>query len=446
MMATAHRPPCVSAPFRSEQKHMTSTPRPARQSAIVIGGGIVGVTTAHALQSRGFQVTLVERNLDVATFASRANAGLISVGCSQPWNAPSVPLTVMKTLGRPDSPYLFRAAAFPAIIPWATRFLMRCRSASYEASSRASAELMAYSLARFQSLNSEVELAFDRQQNGVLKYFESRAAFDQEVSQTRRMAGGAYDFQVLDAAAMVELEPTLAPHRSRIAGGLYFPDDESGDAHAFAQALVARFQALGGIVRTGVTVTRMHRQGDRLTGLETSAGDLVADHYILCAGALAAQLGRQVKLALPVYPVKGYSVTVETDGDIPLPRVPFLDWGRKICVTRFGNRIRAAGTAEFCGIDTKLTPSRLDHLHRNLIELFPALESTGRVARWAGLRPVTPDGLPILGASSIGNLFLNVGHGPQGWGLSCGSAEIVADVVSGRPTDLSLEPFGFHRI
>lgn len=421
-----------------------SSSRPNGQTVIVIGGGIVGVTTADALQTRGFQVTLIERNAEVAEFASRANAGLVSVGCSQPWNAPSVPLTVLKTLGRADSPYLFRTAAFPAITPWAARFLLRCRAATYDASCRASTELMAYSLDRFRQLDQEADLAFDRQRNGVLKYFENREALDKEVAQTERQAGGP-DYRVLDAQGMVNLEPTLAPHQSRIAGGLYFPDDESGDANAFARALAKRFLSLGGVVRTGVTVERLHRRDDRLTGIETDAGEFVADHYVLCAGALAARFGRQAGIRLPVYPVKGYSVTIETNGDVPLPRVPFLDWGRKICVTRFGNRIRAAGTAEFCGIDTTLTASRLDPLHRYLLKLFPDLGSSDRVTPWAGLRPVTPDGLPILGASPVGNLFLNVGHGPQGWGLSCGTAAIVADVVSGRPTDLALGPYAYAR-
>lgn len=422
----------------------SSEPSAAR-TALVLGGGIVGVTTAYFLIKRGFQVTLIEQNPDVGDMTSKANAGLVSAGCSQPWNAPNIPLTVLKTLGRSDSPYAIRLKAFPGIIPWGIRFMLQCRASAYAASCRTSVELVEYSLSQLRELVANETFDYDRQQNGVLKYFEDAGALAQDTRNTEALAEAGLAFQPLSRDETIALEPTLGRHYSRVAGGLYFPHDESGDSSRFAKALAEICRRMGTRILTDTRIDKVHTGAGRITGVTTSRGDLTADSYVLCTGARAADFGAMLNLNLPVYPVKGYSVTIDTDGDIELPQVPFLDWGRKICVTRFGNRIRAAGTAEFIGHDTSPTPSRLEHLHRNLVELFPALEGSTEVRNWAGLRPVTPDGLPILGESPIDNLFLNVGHGPQGWGLSCGCAAVVADVVSGAQPGIKLNGLTYNR-
>ncbi|RYE01857.1 MAG: FAD-dependent oxidoreductase [Sphingomonadales bacterium] len=434
--------------YMTEQKSApqgAARPAPPKGKILVLGGGIVGVTTAYSLLCRGFDVTLIERNSDVAEATSRANAGLVSVGGSQPWNAPNVPLTVLKTLGRADSPYLFRLRAFPAVIPWGLRFLMHCRTATYDRSCRASAELVTYSLDRFGALVDREGLRFDRQQNGVLKYFQDAGALAADHRSTAKLADAGLDFRQLSRDETVALEPTLAPQADRIAGGLYFPKDESGDASAFAKALAERCRALGATILTNTTISAIESSNGRISAVMTDRGALTADHYVLCAGPAAALLARPLGLNLPIYPAKGYSVTIETNGSIALPKVPFLDWGRKVCVTRFGNRIRATGYAEFGGYDLSLTPSRIQTLHRSLIELFPALEGATSIHEWAGLRPITPDGLPILGQSPIENLFLNVGHGPQGWGLSAGCAAILADVITGRSPDVPIGSFAYSR-
>lgn len=414
-------------------------------TVLVLGGGIVGVTTAYYLQKRGFQVTLIEKNSEVGDGTSRANAGLVSVGCSQPWNSPAVPLTVLKTWGRRDSPYLFRAAAFPSIIPWALRFLLNCGASTYLKSSISSVELVGYSLDQYKATSNETGISFDRQQNGVLKYFQDSSAVSREQRDAEVLAPYGMEYQMMDARQIVDLEPALAPHRGRIAGGLYFNHDESGDSKAFSMSLANVCRAAGVRFKTGTTVRSFEMEAGQVSAVVTDRGNFSADKYIFCLGAMSAQFGRMLKLNLPVYPVKGYSVTIDTDGTLSLPNVPFLDWGRKICVTRFGDRIRAAGTAEFCGYDTKPTPERWRGLHANLIELFPTLAEINDVTPWAGLRPVTPDGMPILGKSPVENVFLNVGHGPQGWGLSCGSAAIVADVVAGCQPDLDISAFNYAR-
>lgn len=417
----------------------------APATVLVLGGGIVGVTTAYYLQSRGFQVTLIEKNAELGDGTSRANAGLVSVGCSQPWNSPAVPMTVLKTWGRKDSPYLFRASAFPAIIPWAIRFLLNCRSDTYLKSSISSVELVGYSLDQYKATSDQTGISFDRQQNGVLKYFQDPAAVRREQRDAEVLAPYGMEYRMMNSQQIVDLEPALAPHRDRIAGGLYFSRDESGDSKAFSVTLAERCRSAGVRFATGTTIKSFALEKGQVRSVVTDRGNFSADKYVLCLGAESARFGQMLKLKLPVYPVKGYSVTIATDGSLSLPKVPFLDWGRKICVTRFGDRIRAAGTAEFCGHDTTPTPARWCGLHNNLIELFPALAEIKDVTPWAGLRPVTPDGMPILGKSPIENVFLNVGHGPQGWGLSCGSAAVVADIVAGRKPEIDVSMFDYAR-
>jgi D-amino-acid dehydrogenase len=431
---------------------MLTTPSPASAASsrtsrvMVLGGGIVGVTTAYYLLKSGFEVTIVERAATVGELTSKGNAGLVSAGCSQPWNAPGVPLTVLKNWGRSDSPYLFRLSAFPGIIPWATRFLLHCKGDLYRRSCRSSAELLSYSLGLYKGVVEAEGLKFDRQSKGVLKYFEDGNALKRDTLSTAVLAEVGLEYKVLDARQIVELEPALAPHRTRIAGGIFFPNDESGDSSLFAKALLERCVQLGATVLTNTEISDIVARDGEVQHIVTSRGNLTADSYVICLGPSAAPLAARAGVKLPIYPVKGYSVTIDTDGTVPLPSIAFLDWGRKIAVTPFGNRIRAAGTAEFCGYNLDPTPARFAALRKNLIELFPALDGMPSTTNWTGHRPVTPDGMPVIGPSPIGNLFLNAGHGPQGWGLSCGCAAILADVMRGKQPDVPLDAFSYARL
>ncbi len=416
-----------------------------RPTVLVMGGGVVGVTQAYVLLKRGYDVTLIERGGAVGDFTSKANAGLLSAGCSQPWNAPGVPLTVLKTLTKADAPYLFRLSAFPGVIPWGLRFLAHCRTVSYDRASRASLELALYSLDCLRSIADDEDLAFDRQRNGVLKYFEDEGAYRKEKVNMDAFRSMGLRFRSIDRDELIALEPTLEPHFDRIAGGIHFFDDESGDACRFTKGLAERCEALGAKFLLNTTVEDIRSSNGAISGVVTDRGVFSADQYILSLGPNSGEIARRLRLDVPIYPVKGYSVTIETNGEIPLPGVPFIDWGRKVAVTAFGTRIRAAGTAEFCGHNVVLTDSRLRGLRASLMELFPRLNMSMKVQDWAGLRPVTPDGLPILGASPFDNLFFNTGHGPHGWGLSCGSAQIVADLMAGIQPGIDTAAFGYKR-
>ena len=419
----------------------------ATNKIIVLGGGVVGVTTAYFLAREGYDVELIEQNDATGFGTSRANGGLVSVGCSQPWNSPSVPFTVLKSWGRVDSPFLFRMSAFPGVIPWGLKYLLQCRADSYARSSTASVQILSDSLARLRGLVEETQLQYDKLQNGVLKFFGSLAELEREAALTRQLSHLGLEFKSMSVDEIIALEPLLEAQRSQIAGGLYFVTDESGDAHKFTHELARKTEDLGVKFHYSTKIEKIVENRGRISHLRTSRGDMSADLFVLALGPAAANLARPLGVKLPVYPVKGYSVTIETHGNVPLPKTPFLDWSRKMGITAFGTRIRAGGTAEFAGYNTEPRRERWEVLHRNMLELFPSLADAPEadIMPWAGLRPVTPDGMSILGKSPVENLMLNVGHGPQGWGLSCGCAAFLTDLIAGRETAVSAAPFAYSR-
>jgi D-amino-acid dehydrogenase len=423
----------------------TSSPQPKRLSVVVLGAGVIGVTTAYFLQKAGFDVTVVERNNDVGQGTSKANGGLVSVGCSHPWNSPAVPMTVFKSWGKVDSPFLFRAAAFPGVIPWAYQYLMQCRHDAYHNASIASVCLLSESLRQLRAVVAETQLEYDQLRNGVLKFFKDPDEVKKDAAHAAQLASFGLEYRELTRDQVIETEPFLEAQASHIGGGLYFPSDESGDACKFTQALARQCEKNGVKFKLNTEIKDIEIERSVISGIRTDKEVLTADRYVLAMGVFSKTAGQKLGLKLPVYPVKGYSVTIETHGDIPLPKVPFIDWGRKMGVTAFGTRIRAGGTAEFTGYNTDPTPERWGVLHRNLLELFPGLQNSPHVTPWAGLRPVTPDGMPVIGRSPIDNLFLNTGHGPQGWGLSCGSAALLTDIMIDAKPRVSTKPFEYER-
>jgi D-amino-acid dehydrogenase len=241
---------------------------------------------------------------------------------------------------------------------------------------------------------------------------------------------------MLDAAECAHLEPALAPATSRIAGGLHFPDDASGDAYKFTRALAGL--CAGGDFRFGVEVTAIETAGDRVTGVVTSAGRLEADRYLVALGWSAAALLRPAGIKVPIYPVKGYSATVDLGGWNGAPAVPLVDDGRKMAIVRLGDRLRLAGTAEFAGGSTDLNPARGANLIEGVRTLFPDVPNLDQARHWSGLRPMTPDGIPILGGTPYRNLYLNLGHGHLGWTMACGSARVLADLITGKAPEIDV--------
>jgi D-amino-acid dehydrogenase len=414
----------------------------------VVGGGLIGVTTALALARRGHAVTLFERHPDLAGEASHANGGLLTPSQGDPWNAPGILGVLLRSLGREDSPVLLRARAIPRLVRWGLAFLGNARLERYHASNRAQTRLAVYSLERLRALTAELGLAYDQSNVGTLKVYRDPAALERAAALAELVAPLGVRHRRLAGAAVTEIEPALRQVAGQLAGGLHFPDDGAGDARLYTEALAATARAAGVDLRTGSEVTGLVRRQGRLAAVATAAGEEAFDAAVLCAGVGSPALARALGVRLPIAPVKGYSITFEGGGQPDLPTQPVVDDGLHIAVTPLGTRIRFVGTAEFTGEDRRVNPARIANLVRAGQALYPQLTDAlaGQAGfPWACLRPMTPDCLPILGDSPVPGLWLNTGHGYLGWTTGAGSAEMVADLVSGRAPAVGLRDYGIRR-
>ncbi len=405
---------------------------------VVLGGGVVGVTSAYYLAESGCQVTLIERQSEAGLETSFANGGLVTPSMSEPWAAPGVPRLLLKWLGREDSPFLVRPGAVPSLMSWGFKFLRQCNAKSWRRNTETILRLSQYSHQNLKELIRKTAIQFDVNQSGTLHLFRDQFSMDS----TRRVADmiGALgvNFRVLDADGCVELEPALKPQAGQISGGIHYPDDEAGDAHLFTQRL-ARFCSSNGVdFRYQETVERIELDNGAVSSVITSDGRVETDACIVALGNESALLLRPLGIKLPICPVKGYSVTFPIEGWNGAPMVPFVDDGRKIGVVRIGERVRIAGTAEFTGYDTTLNPKRIANLKKFFFNLFPDYPDRGKGQEWTGLRPTTPDGIPYLGLTPIRGLYLNTGHGHLGWTMSCGSAKAVCDLIMDRVPEIDL--------
>lgn len=416
------------------------------QKVLVLGGGIIGTTSAYYLAKRGCQVTLVEARPEVGLETSFANGSLVTPSMSDPWAAPGLPWKILKWIGREDSPFLLRPRALPGLLRWGLAFLRCCNEATWRRNTATILRLTRYSQKALGDLTRETGLAYDHSPMGTLRLFRDRMSMENAERSAEVLGGLGVPYQALDAAGCAALEPALTPRLERIAGGIHFPEDESGDAFKFTQALAGRCRDMGVEFRFGVTVEKVERRGNTITAIMTDAGPFTADRYLAALGNGNAPLLRRLGVRLPIYPVKGYSATLSTAGWNAAPRVPMVDDGRKIGIVPLGDRLRVAGTAEFAGHDTELKQRRGANLIDNMLELFPDCPNRAEAEHWTGLRPMTPDGIPILGATPYGNLFLNAGHGHLGWTMSCGSAAALADLMTGNDPAIDLAGMTLERV
>ncbi len=402
---------------------------------LVLGGGVIGTASAWYLARAGCRVTLIERRPGVGLETSFANGSLITPSMSDPWAAPGLPWQLLRWLGREDAPFLLRLGALPGLTSFGPAFLRNCTAARWRRNAATILRLTRYSQALLNELASATGIAYDGASLGVLRLCRDGASLEHagEVA-----AALAVPHRRLDTDQCARLEPAIAPAVGRIAGGIHFPDDQSGDAYKFTVALAELCQQTGVECRFGVAIKAIEWAGDRVTGVITDQGRLEADHYLVALGCAGAGLLRPLGLRLPVYPVKGYSVTLDLDGWNGAPRVPLVDSGRKLAIVRLGDRLRLAGTAELAGYDTSLNSARGANLLESLRTLLPDAPNLERARHWSGLRPMTPDGVPLLGPTAFRNLFLNLGHGHLGWTMACGSGKLVADLITGRPPEIDL--------
>ncbi|MBV9245573.1 MAG: D-amino acid dehydrogenase [Methylobacteriaceae bacterium] len=407
---------------------------------VVLGAGVVGATTAYYLAEAGHEVTVLDRQPDVGLETSFANGGLVTPATSDSWAAPGTPGKILKWLGCDDAPMLLRLRALPGMLRWGVEFLANCRSHRWQANTKATLSLALMSVAELRRLTEAEKLRYDRNPSGLLKLFRDQASMASATRAAAIFRDEGVRAEILAASEAIALEPALAPIADRLSGAVFYPDDESGDAFKFTQGIAGAARARGAHFAFCHAILGFDRQGDRIAAVVTERGPVRGDVYVLALGSHSPRVGRSAGLSLPIYPAKGYSITVDAGGWNKGPRIPVADDGLKAAVTPLGDTLRVAGTVEFAGYDNSLNEARGRMLIQNLAAILPEYPR-GKIRHWAGLRPLTPSGRPLIGQTPVRNLFLNTGHGPLGWTLAAGSARLLALIISGSPVPMAAEPF-----
>jgi D-amino-acid dehydrogenase len=403
---------------------------------IVLGAGLLGVTSAYFLRQQGHEVTVIDRQATPAAETSFANGGQISVSHAEPWANPSAPLKVLKWLGQEDAPLLFRIRADMRQWLWGLQFLRECTPARTRHNIEQIVRLGTYSRDTLQALRRDIGIRYDERTQGILHFYTSQKEFDGAEAPAAQMRELGCDRRVISADEAVRIEPALRHIRPQLAGATYTAEDESGDANRFARELVARCQADGVQFLMSHTVTALREAGGQIDHVEATDAEgrfrrLRADAYVLAMGSLSPLLAAPLGVRLPIYPAKGYSVTMPVKDESMAHQVSLTDDEYKLVFSRLGDRLRIAGTAELNGYDRDLNRVRCEAIVRRTEELFPGAGDAEQAQFWTGLRPATPSNLPIIGQSKIANLYLNTGHGTLGWTHSCGSGKSIARIVSG---------------
>jgi len=403
----------------------------------VLGAGVIGVTSAWYLADAGHEVTVIERQPEAGLETSFANGGQIAAGHAEPWAQPTVVPKVLKWLGREDAPMLFRPRADLAQWRWALRFALECLPGRFERNVLELLGLALYSRDCLRALREATGLQYDSLSRGILHFCSTQGDFEALARHAEATRQIGVEREVKTAAECLAIEPALKDSRVPIAGGVYTPQDESGDAYAFTRSLAQLARGRGVRFVHGSTLQALESTADRVSGLRVHGGELErleADAYVMALGSYSPLLLAPLGVRIPVYPLKGYSITVPLAPEHAnvAPTVSLTDESHKIVTSRLGERLRSAGTAELTGYDTRVNRVRCEAILARVRQVFPGLANTGSVAFWAGLRPATPSNVPLIGRTRYRNLFLNTGHGTLGWTLACGSARVLTDVVSGR--------------
>ncbi len=412
---------------------------------LVMGAGVIGVTAAYYLAEAGHEVTVIDRQPGPALETSFANAGEISPGYASPWAGPGVPLKAVRWLLMRHGPLVLRPLFDPAMILWVLRMLRNCTHRRYGVNKARMVRLAEYSRDRLRDLRQTTGIAYDERALGTLQLFRTQKQVDHAAEDIAVLQSYGVPFEVLDIAGCIRAEPALAAVRDRFVGGLRLPGDETGDCRIFTERLAAMAAERGVDFQYGTAIRRIVATGAQVTGVETDAGLLTADAYLMALGSYSPLMLRPLGIRIPVYPIKGYSITVPIVDAAAAPMSTVMDETYKVAITRLGDHIRVGGTAEVAGYDLRLRPGRRATLDHSVGDLFPGGGDLSRASFWCGLRPMTPDGPPIIGPTRLANLHLSTGHGTLGWTMACGSGRVVADMMSGRKPDIDVSDLGLAR-
>lgn len=404
---------------------------------IVMGAGVTGVTAAWYLSKAGHEVTVLERNAGAARETSFGNGGQISVSHAEPWANPSAPLKMLKWLGKEDAPLLFRMRADPAQWLWGLHFLRECQASRSTHNMIQLVNLGTYSRQCLQSLRAETGIEYCHLTRGIIHYYTDPKELELALEPARIMREFGCDRQVIGPKEVVHLEPAFAQSVNRLAGATYTSADESGDVHLFTTRLAALCEQRGVKFRYGVRIQGLHTAGASMTGVEFADENgaytvASADAYVLSLGSFSRGIAATAGLSLQIYPVKGYSVTLPVLDSSRAPTASLTDDEFKLVFSRFGDRLRVAGTAEFNGYGMDLNTTRCEAIVQRTLDIFPGMSEPGLAQYWTGLRPATPSNVPYVGNSAVKGLYLNTGHGTLGWTHGCGSGQAIANIIDGR--------------
>ena len=418
---------------------------------LILGSGVIGVTSAYYLAQQGFDVTVIDRQPAVGLETSFANAGQISPGYSAPWAAPGVPLKAIKWLFQRHAPLALKADFTLWQLQWTLKLLQNCTAKRYDTNKERMVRLAEYSRDCIIELRKNTGIAYEGRTGGTLQVFRRQKQLDAEAKDIAVLSRLGVPFEHLDPDGCARAEPALALVKDKLLGGLRLPHDETGDCQLFTTNLAEKAKALGVKFRQDVTIERLITSNNKLSGVEISTNvgkeTLQADQYVVALGSYSRQLMQGLGLQIPVYPVKGYSLTVPVINSAAAPISTVMDETYKVAITRFDDRIRVGGMAELAGFDLSLNPRRRETLEMVLNGLFPNGGDISKSQFWTGLRPMTPDGTPIIGKASerYNNIWLNTGHGTLGWTMACGSGQLLADLMAGQKTAIQTDDLALSR-
>lgn len=418
---------------------------------LILGSGVIGVTSAYYLAKKGFEVTVIDRQPSVGMETSFANAGQISPGYSAPWAAPGVPVKALKWIFQRHSPLALKLDWSLWQLAWTLKLLSNCNSASYDRNKERMVRLAEYSRDCLSELRANTDITYEGRTRGTLQVFRTKKQLDAELKDIAVLSRMGVPFEHLDPDGCARVEPALAMVKDQLLGGLRLPHDETGDCQLFTTNLATEAQKLGVKFRQDVTIERLLTSKGKLTGVEITTEEgsetLHADQYVVALGSYSRLLMQGLGLQIPVYPVKGYSLTVPVINDDAAPISTVMDETYKVAITRFDNRIRVGGMAELAGFDLSLNPRRRETLEMVLGSLFPNAGDVSQSLFWTGLRPMTPDGTPIIGKASntYDNVWLNTGHGTLGWTMACGSGQLLADLVANHQPAIQSDDLALGR-